>query len=451
MGVVYEAHDTKLDCKVAVKVLTPGHSLDRFRREAKLLARVRSPHVVTVFDFEELPNHMGMLSMEWISGQSLKSMIQGTATPVQEEPALGWMRHTCKAMSAVAERGVVHRDLKPSNILIDVGGEARVSDFGLAVDPALADDLTRSGTIVGTPHYMAPEQAENARAVDARSDIYSFGATYYHALTGAPPFQGGSTFSVLYKHKAEPLPSPRARNPLLSTVTSELLERCLAKAPGDRFQSFNDILKLLQSPPGEKPPWAAFADERLDDLLARFNSRCATYSDDQHSLGEGDEYELPNGRRIIIVRGHIAGQEVDAVVSSDDDELSMDGGVSKAIRRGGGEEIYEEARRLIPVRAGRAVVTTAGSLKARFVFHGVTLGNTEKLSRDLITEIVRSCFYHADSLMLESIAFPLLGTGAGGFSKQVCLDTIFRFAAKTLLVGLTTVRTVRIVLFEARP
>src|SRR5262245_50215605 len=114
------------------------------------------------------------------------------------------MQQTCKGMLAAAELGIIHRDLKPSNILIDRQGVARVADFGLARGPAGLDDLSQAGTLLGTPYYVAPEQAEDPRGVDTRADVYSFGATFYHVLTGAPPFDGGTAFSILFKHKMEP-------------------------------------------------------------------------------------------------------------------------------------------------------------------------------------------------------------------------------------------------------
>jgi O-acetyl-ADP-ribose deacetylase (regulator of RNase III) len=177
------------------------------------------------------------------------------------------------------------------------------------------------------------------------------------------------------------------------------------------------------------------------------------------------------------VSGSIVKQEVDAIVSSDDEYLTMGGGVSMAIRGAAGPTLMDaETRKYVPVRPGRAVVTSAGELPARFVFHGVTLGGTRPAlaqpnrmvlldtvgyvtlgstrptvvypSRDLIAEIMTSCFYHADSLHVKTIAFPLLGTGVGNLSRIVCLDTMFRFLARMLLRGVTSVCEARIVLYE---
>jgi O-acetyl-ADP-ribose deacetylase (regulator of RNase III) len=311
---------------------------------------------------------------------------------------------------------------------------------------------------------MAPEQAEDPRGIDTRADVYSFGATFYHALTGRPPFDGPTTFTVLYKHKTEPLITPRALNPEISQRTNDLLERCLAKSPSARFQSFADILKQLEPTPTVPLPWDASDDAELTPYLARYQVRRATYLsvvepqwEDAHEgkpFQEPEQYSFPGGRSLLVARGNLVEQAVDAIVSSADQFLSMDWGVQEAIRERAGWVVYEEASRYVTkfgVRPGRAVVTSAGRLQARFVFHGVTHGyfRGERLraSRDLISEIMASCFYHADTLEVRSIAFPLLGTGAARLSKDVCLDTMFRFLARMLLRGVTCVSEARIILF----
>jgi O-acetyl-ADP-ribose deacetylase (regulator of RNase III) len=192
-------------------------------------------------------------------------------------------------------------------------------------------------------------------------------------------------------------------------------------------------------------------DEDLAAYLARYQACRDVYLHQRRTLTEPDRYDFPRGRTLLLLAGNIVHQQVDAVVSSDDEDLTMSGGVSAALLDAAGPRLAREARRLIPVRPGRAVVTSGGELPARFVFHGITLGRSrnprDRPSRDLISEIVASCFYHADTLHVESIAFPLLGTGTAGFSQAVCLDTMFRSLARTLLRGLTSVREARIVLF----
>jgi O-acetyl-ADP-ribose deacetylase (regulator of RNase III) len=154
-----------------------------------------------------------------------------------------------------------------------------------------------------------------------------------------------------------------------------------------------------------------------------------------------------------IVFGNIAEQEVDAVVSADDAYLSMDGGVSGTLLRVAGPDLSDLCKRIEPVRIGRAVVTPGFELPAKFVFHGITMafeGEVTKPSRDIIREIVDACFFQAECYAVESLAFPLLGTGAGRFPKDVGLDTMFRTIAKRLLRQATPVKRVRIVLRAAK-
>jgi serine/threonine protein kinase len=463
MGVVYKARHKQLDRLVAIKITLPDASSERFLREARLLAQIRSPHVVTVHDCDLLPGGYPMLVMEWVGGTDLARRMEAQRGPLPEEEVLPWMRQTAAGMRAAAALDIIHRDFKPSNVLLDESGQALVADFGLARNTDPAGDLTQPALgIMGTPWYMAPEQAENPRGVDTRADIYSFGATFYHALTGGVPFDGETVFTVLFKHKTEPLTPPIARNPNLSPRLGEFLERCLAKSPNERFQSFDEVCQQLeQSALGS--PWDAWTDEGLAPYLTRYQQRRAIYLERRAELTAPDVYEFRGGRRLVVVAGNMVHQKVDVLVSSEDGNLTMGEtlpnpqGVAASLRRAAGPDYVREARRFIPVRPGRVVVTPAGNLTARFVFHGITLeGPVENRvcpSRDLICEILASCFYLADSLYVQTMAFPLLGTGTGGFSQEVCLDTMFRYLARMLLRGLTSVKETRIVLYvpEAGP
>ncbi|QEH36151.1 Serine/threonine-protein kinase PknB [Aquisphaera giovannonii] len=452
MGVVYRARHRTLGRPAAIKVILPGRSTDRFRREATLVAAIRSPHVVAVHDFRGLADGRFALVMELVDGSDLRAVMRANGGRIPEEQAVRWMADVCEGMIAAAERGIIHRDLKPQNILIDDRRRALVADFGLARGEGVLPDVTTADTVMGTPQYMAPEQAEDPRGVDTRADIYSFGAAFYHALTGSPPFDGASAFSILCKHKSEPLASPRSRNPDISERIGAVLERCLAKAPGDRFPSFAELRRQLTTAPGPFSPWDMTEDPELLAHLERYRARRDAYLDPESDLpAEGEAHAFPGGRRVVILRGDITRQDVDAVVSSDTHRLTHNFGVSLAIGEAGGRQVVDELARYGPVRPGRAVVTSGGRLPARYVFHGVTVGITGdgivEPSRDLIAEIMASCFYHADSLQVGTIAFPLLGTGAMGFSREICLDTMFQSLARTFLRGLGPLREARIVIF----
>jgi serine/threonine protein kinase len=447
-GRVFRATRRNFAMQVAIKVVSPSFSSERFKREAECLVNIRSPHVVTVHDFETLDNNRSVLVMEWIEGGDLERAMKLHGGRLPEHVALPWMRQTCEGMAAVAERDLIHRDLKPSNIMIDGQGRAKVTDFGLVRD-LRGMELSATGQVLGTPYYMAPEQADDPRAVDTRSDIYSFGACFYHALTGRPPFDGQSAFSVLFKHKTEPLIAPKALNPEISDATSQLLERCLTKSPSERFQSFREVLSFFQL-----TPWDQLEDRALAEYIGTYQSRRSEYLSRSRALNAPDVYVFPEGRTLRILVGDIVEQDVEAVVSSDDWLLSKAMGVSKAILNAAGREILDELR-CIPIRPGRAVVSSAGALKAKRIFHAVIAGRPldpgHLLSRDVITEAMQSCFYHAESLFVRSIAFPLLGTGVGGFSEAVGLDTMFRFLARNLLRTTTGIREALIVLYPLHP
>jgi O-acetyl-ADP-ribose deacetylase (regulator of RNase III)/predicted Ser/Thr protein kinase len=450
MGAVYRGRHRLLDRHVAIKVCLLDNLADRFHREAQLLASVSSPYIVAVHDFAMLGSGRAILVMDWIEGVDLEKIIRKMRGPVDEARTLRWMIQVCKGMQEAANRGIVHRDLKPSNILIDENDQARVADFGLASHNQ-SHRLTFGGGPMGTPIYMAPEQAEDPRGVDTRADIYSFGATFYHALTGRTPFEAKTPFDMLYKHKTEPLVSPRTLNPRLSARISELVERCLAKLPADRFSRFSDVLECL-SPKRRASARSSDEDPELAPLLDDFARQRDAYLRAQDDGGELGAFQLPAGQVVRIVRGKIVDQQVDAIVSMSDDRLSL----ATDIRTAGGPELLTRAKELAPVRPGRAVVTAAGNLPVRFVIHGVVIGSSDNAgirannwvlpSRDVIAEAINSSFYAADSHRMLSLAFPVSANGSLGMAAEDSLDTLFRGIVRSLQRSLTSVREVRIVI-----
>ena len=452
MGEVYRGRHAALNKEVAIKVLKADGDKDRFLREAQIAASVSSPHTVSVFDYHLLPDGSPIIIMEFVRGRSLADEI-GAIRKLPLDALARYMRHAAEGLGAVSAVGIVHRDLKPSNLLIDQADRLRIADFGLArVDThasgSPASTLTESGVVFGTPLYMAPEQAEDPHGADVRSDVYSYGATFYHAATGVPPFEAPSLLGVLLKHKLETPAAPRSRRADLPPRVNDVIERCLAKSPADRFQSFGHLQKALGD--AGASPWEEGFDPVVQHVMALYTAERSRFWAGEGRAEELAHYRLPNDRVLRIVRGNIADAVADAIVSSDDESLSMGGGVSAALNSRSGDALRQEVKKFGRVRHGGVVVTGAGHLQARFVFHAVTIEYQRDAillpSRDILLQIMAGCFYHADTLNVRHLAFPLLGTGSAGFPTEVCLDTMVAHLAKILAFGAHSVEQVTITL-----
>jgi serine/threonine protein kinase len=240
MGLVYKGRQLSLDRVVAVKILNKAlcdndEFIKRFAREAKSIARINHPNIMSVHDFGQTDGVWYMV-IEFIEGSSLSRQIADRLMlPVEDLAPL--LIQCLAGLAHVGAQGIVHRDIKPDNILITSEGIAKIADFGLAKDVSAnndATDLTAVGLAMGTPAYMSPEQCMG-RKLDGRSDLYSLGVTAYLALTGEKPFTGQSSFEVMTKQR-EQLPVPPSKlNPHIPREVSELVMRMLAKSPSDRF------------------------------------------------------------------------------------------------------------------------------------------------------------------------------------------------------------------------
>ncbi len=242
-GVVYRARQEAVDRDVALKALHPelvtsSRAVKRLKREARLAARLAHPSIISAIDMGEVDG-VWWYAMELVEGISLGRRIAERGSLTERE-VLRLFSPLCDALQHAHEVGVVHRDIKPANILIDGRGRARLVDLGLAVgqnDPA----ITRTGATLGTPHYISPEQAKDPGQADIRSDLWSIGATMYHAVCGRPPFQRGGEGSggvaeILARVLHDPVEDPRAHTPSLSRDFSLLLRKCLTRDPGQRYQ-----------------------------------------------------------------------------------------------------------------------------------------------------------------------------------------------------------------------
>ena len=285
MGAIYAARDVALDRPVAIKILPddlarePG-AQERFIREAQAQARLSSPHVVQIFFIGRLhpppdaPPEDGRgslyFAMELVDGESLEALLLRDEK-LEPEPARKLMVQAAKGLADAHRAGIVHRDVKPGNILVDRGGNLKIADFGLAKPREKNLSLTRDGDVVGTPYYIAPEQAMGD-AVDHRTDMYALGATFHHLLAGQPPFDGPNQMVVIAQHlKSEP-PSLRDRAPATPPKLVAVIDRLMKKEPGERYATYDDLIDALEAAAPTRVEhagfWARTAAVTLDGVLA---------------------------------------------------------------------------------------------------------------------------------------------------------------------------------------
>jgi eukaryotic-like serine/threonine-protein kinase len=246
MGAVYLADDEILHELVALKVISSAFAADeqamivRFRREAAAARKVSSPNVIRIHDLGEARPGLLYLSMEYFAGRTLAEVIaQRGIVPLED--ARDILRQIASGLDAAHQAGVIHRDLKPSNVLVGERGAVKLIDFGLATT-AMAEGLTATGTILGTPHYMAPEQVRG-KAVDARSDIYALGAVAYHLICGRPPFSGDNPIAIGFAHISEPPTPPRQLRKDCPAALEAAILAALAKTADERPASARAFLE----------------------------------------------------------------------------------------------------------------------------------------------------------------------------------------------------------------
>ncbi len=248
MGEVYLARDLELGREVALKLVAPHLAADpamlaRFRREIQLSSLVTHPNVLRVYDLGE-SGGLRFLTMQYIEGRSLATLL-AEERPLPLERATALFRQVCDGLAAAHDKGVLHRDLKPQNVMVDASGHAYVMDFGLATSDAVST-MTQTGMVVGTPHYMSPEQVMG-EPLDARSDLFSAGVMLYEMLTGALPFQGDTVFGIMMRRTRGP-PSPaRQINPAIPAHLAGIVDRCLAIDVKLRYASAREVLRDLDA------------------------------------------------------------------------------------------------------------------------------------------------------------------------------------------------------------
>jgi len=301
MGVVVLARHLEIDQPVAIKFLVgdaPPNALERFMREAKAAALVKSEHVCRVYDFGRLESGEPYIVMEYLEGTDLCDKITSDG-PQPVQAAVGWIVEACDALSSAHAQGIVHRDLKPANLFLQESHDGtgattlKVVDFGISKLPTQGA-LTSTAVMMGSPFYMSPEQLESSRDVDGRSDIWSLGIVLYELLTGSPPFNADSLVQLAVQAREREPERPTKLRPDLPPALEAVILKCLAKRPEDRYSNVNAIVVDL----------APFAPPEVGALVSKL-ARRASDSKRRESSGKiGDS--PPQSPRAHTVEGREA-------------------------------------------------------------------------------------------------------------------------------------------------
>jgi serine/threonine protein kinase len=250
MATVWVSRDLTTNRLLAVKILNQDIAnqeeiLKRFEREATLLMDVNDPHIVRTLDFGEAGD-LRYIVMEYVDGTTLKEL-QVEQTQLQVQRALELIHQAAEGLEAANRRQIVHRDIKPQNILVNTQNLVKLTDFGMArADEATGGTITEDGTFMGTPYYVAPEQANNAHLADTRADLYSLACVFFELLTGKVPYEGANAVDVVVKHIRQPIPSACELRPELPPEIDQFFQQAMAKSPLSRFQTPQEFLRALE-------------------------------------------------------------------------------------------------------------------------------------------------------------------------------------------------------------
>jgi len=310
MGVVYEAEDLVIPRRVAVKLLADRVAGDplmlrRFLREASAASKLYHPNLVGIFEVGQHENAR-FIVMELVRGGSAVQAVQRDG-PFSWERSSRIVADICAGLSAAHKAGLIHRDIKPANILLEAGGTAKLGDFGLVkISNRAGSSLSGSGDLIGTPHYMSPEQCK-AEEVDVRSDIYSLGATYFALLAGRAPYVEENPLQVMFAHCARPVPDPRDLRPEVPAGCAAIIQRAMAKHRRDRYPSADAMradLEALLAPPRQSVPAASLPGDDAYEFISGLGIPVSRPANSGNVLSVGGPVQevvfSPDGRRLAV-------------------------------------------------------------------------------------------------------------------------------------------------------
>ena len=303
MGAVYEAEHLKLERHVALKVLPQKFTndptfLERFQREAKSAAALNHTNIIQLYDIGEDRGHH-FFGMEFVDGESAQERLQREGK-LTLEWALHVVRGVAEALRYAHQRQIIHRDIKPDNIMLTKDGHVKLADLGLAKKMGdVTSGVTQTGAGMGTPYYMAPEQAEDARSVDHRADIYALGITLLHLLAGRRPYDGDSAYGIIIAHVSKPLPTGTQLGTELAPEVEAVIQKMCAKEPDQRYQDYDTLLADLERAQAGQPTAAMTGSEAVLKTMTQPVRRTADSSglqSGESSSADGSRQEPDGGR-----------------------------------------------------------------------------------------------------------------------------------------------------------
>ncbi|MDZ4815379.1 MAG: protein kinase [Verrucomicrobiota bacterium] len=300
MGCVYRARHTTLDRVVALKTLSGHLSQDadfvqRFMQEARAAARLNHPNIIQIYDFGQV-DLIYYLAMEFVEGNSIGNFIKSSGR-FSEADSILLMRQACASLACAHAAGVIHRDVKPDNFMLNLNGDVKLCDLGLAKLTQNEDmSLTQTGTAMGTPYYISPEQVRGDRDIDHRTDIYSLGATLYHLVTGTIPYPGATAAMIMAAHLHDTLPDPRVHVPELSEGMVRVITKMMSKDRGYRYSDMaavdTDLYGLLE---GLTPPEPLMPEEQKTVIINHGSGGTTTIPPAHQTISGGGTTYAPTG------------------------------------------------------------------------------------------------------------------------------------------------------------